>query len=460
MSVNVNFLGAAGTVTGSKFLFSSSQSKVLVDCGMFQGIKELRLKNWEKFPIQPADIDAVVVTHGHLDHCGYLPRIVKSGFSGKIYMTPWTRDLVQVILLDSAKLQMEDAEYAEKKGYSRHKKPLPLYDTDDVLKTLNLIEEVKFSTRIQITSDTYFTFHPAGHILGAAFVDLEIESKRILVSGDLGRGNHPLLRDPEPIPDASFDAILVESTYGDESHTEPDGSFERVINQTIKRGGSVLIPAFAVDRTEIILMELRRLVEQQIIPSVPIFVDSPMALQALEFYRGAIREKSWEINPEISASEADVFSAGNLTQLQSVEESKSLNQQRHPCIIISASGMATGGRVVHHLARMLPDAKNSVILTGYQAVGTRGRSLIDGAKNLKMFGKDVEVHAQIELVDYFSVHADKDELVHWLQTARQKPRRVFAIHGDDDTSELFAEYLRTHCDFDAYAPSLEEVIEL
>lgn len=459
MSVNVNFLGAAGTVTGSKFLFTSSHSSVLVDCGMFQGIKDLRLKNWEKFPVQPASIDAVIITHAHLDHCGYLPRLVKSGFTGTIYMTPWTRDLVQVILLDSAKLQMEDAEYAEKKGYSKHKKPLPLYDTDDVLRTLQLIKEVKFSTRTHITSDTYFTFHPAGHILGAAFVDLEMESKRILISGDLGRGNHPLLRDPESIPDANFDAVLIESTYGDESHTEPDGSFERVINQTIKRGGSVLIPAFAVDRTEIILMELKRLVEQQVIPSVPIFVDSPMALQALEFYRGALREKSWEINPRLQGSAEDIFSAGNLTQLQSVEESKSLNQQRHPCIIISASGMATGGRVVHHLARMLPDPKNSVILTGYQAVGTRGRSLLDGAKMLKMFGKDVEVNAQIELVDYFSVHADQSELLTWLDSARAKPTKVFAIHGDDETSETFAKVLREH-GFNAYAPILDESIEI
>ncbi len=459
MSVRVNFLGAAGTVTGSKFLFSSTTSNILVDCGMFQGIKELRLKNWEKFPIQPAEIEAVVITHAHLDHCGYLPRLVKSGFKGKIYMTPWTRDLVQVILLDSAKIQMEDAEYAAKKGYSKHKNPLPLYDTNDVLRTLDLIKEVKFSTRTQITSDTFFTFHPAGHILGAAFVDLEIESKRVLISGDLGRGNHPLLRDPEVIPDATFDAILIESTYGDESHTEPDGSFERVINQTIKRGGSVLIPAFAVDRTEIILMELKRLLEQQLIESVPIFVDSPMALQALEFYRGALKEKSWEINPMIQADAEDIFSAGNLTQLQSVEESKSLNQQRHPCIIISASGMATGGRVVHHLARMLPDPKNSVILTGYQAVGTRGRSLLDGTKKLKMFGQEIEVNSQVELVDYFSVHADRDELISWLEGARQRPKVVFAIHGDEDTSETFASLLREK-GFNAYAPALEEVLEL
>lgn len=459
MSVHVNFLGAAGTVTGSKFLFSSDKSQILVDCGMFQGIKELRLQNWEKFPVQPADINSVVITHAHLDHCGYLPRLVKSGFSGNIFMTPWTRDLVQVILLDSAKIQMEDAEYAAKKGFSKHKNPLPLYDTNDVLQTLELIKEVKFSTRTQITSDSHFTFHPAGHILGAAFVDLEIETKRILISGDLGRGKHPLLRDPEPIPDATFDAVLIESTYGDESHTEPDGSFEKVINQTIKRGGSVLIPAFAVDRTEIILMELKRLLEQQLIASVPVFVDSPMALQALEFYRGALKEKSWEMNPLLQEHTDDIFSAGNLTQLQSVEESKSLNQQRHPCIIISASGMATGGRVVHHLARMLPDPKNSVILTGYQAVGTRGRSLLDGAAIIKMFGKEIEVNAQIELVDYFSVHADQDELIAWLESARQKPTVVFAIHGDDDTSETFAGILRER-GFNAYAPALEEVIEI
>jgi len=268
-----------------------------------------------------------------------------------------------------------------------------------------------------------------------------------------------LLRDPEAIPDATFDAILIESTYGDESHTEPDGSFERVINQTIKRGGSVLIPAFAVDRTEIILMELKRLLEQQLIESVPIFVDSPMALQALEFYRGALKEKSWEINPMIQANAEDIFSAGNLTQLQSVEESKSLNQQRHPCIIISASGMATGGRVVHHLARMLPDPKNSVILTGYQAVGTRGRSLLDGTKMLKMFGQEIEVNAQVELVDYFSVHADQEELISWLESARQRPKVVFAIHGDEDTSETFASLLREK-GFNAYAPALEEVLEL
>jgi metallo-beta-lactamase family protein len=445
MSLQISFLGAAGTVTGSKFLVEADQQKVLVDCGMFQGIKELRLQNWDPFPIDPATLDAIIISHAHLDHCGYLPRLVRQGFSGKIYLTKYTAALAKIILRDSAKIQMEDAEFARLKGFSKHNPPLPLYSDDDAEAAIELFVEVDFRKPTKVSTDAVVEFRPCGHILGAAFVELTLAGKKLLFSGDLGRPDHPILAAPDAIPVQNYDAIVVESTYGDQEHEDPGELLADVINHTIARGGTVLIPAFAVDRTEVLLMQLKELLETGAIPKVPIFVDSPMASAALDCYRDAIAEDSPEIKAEIRklSRDVDVFELPNLFETRSANESKALNLLKKPAIIIAASGMATGGRVVHHLARLLPDHKNTVILVGFQAPGTRGRSLLDGAPTVKMHGNEVAVGAEIVYLPGLSVHADQSELLDWLGGVAHPPRQVFVVHGEADSAAAFAEQIRT-----------------
>ena len=442
-NVTLKFLGAARTVTGSRFLLKSAESCVLVDAGLFQGLKELRLKNWDDFVHPPVDIDAIILTHAHLDHCGYLPRLVKQGFRGKIYATEWTCKLAEVVLRDSAKLQMEDADFARRKGFSKHKEPLPLYTDEDVEQTIALFVPTPFRQAVEVTRDTTAVFHPCGHVLGAAFVEVTMASKRLLFTGDMGRSTHPLLRAPDNFPLGQFDALVTESTYGDRSHETDMGEFASAINRTIERGGSVLIPAFAVDRTEVILMELRRLIDEQQIKRVPIYADSPMALTTLNYYREALRADSLELRTDMLEGyrNHDPFSAGNLHELRSVEDSKSINNPHAPCIIISASGMATGGRVVHHLEGMLPNPRNLILLVGFQAAGTRGRQLVDGAASVKMYGKYVPVRAEVVQVGAFSVHADTDELLVWLSRAETPPTTTFVVHGEEEAADKFAERL-------------------
>jgi metallo-beta-lactamase family protein len=439
----IRFLGAAGTVTGSRFLLELDKTRVLIDAGMFQGLKELRLKNWDAFPVHPSSINAVVLTHAHLDHSGYLPLLVREGFSGSAYMTEYTAKLAEVIMRDSAHLMTEDAEYAARKGFSKHAQPRPLYDENDVNKTVQLFATVPFRERIEIAPDTAITFHPSGHILGSAFLEVEFAGKRLVFTGDLGRKQHPLLIPPDPFPAGHFDAVVTESTYGDRAHESPSNDFRDAINRTISRGGTVIIPAFAVDRTEVILMELHRLVEYQQIKPVPIYVDSPMALTALGHYRDALHGRSPEIRTDVANEwrTTDPFDPGNLHEMKSVEESKTLNDLHSPSIIISASGMATGGRVVHHLAGSLPHPKNTVILVGYQAVGTRGRLLLDGAKTIKIHGEWVPVNAEIVAIESFSVHADGDELIEWLHGASEPPEKAFVVHGEQSVAEKFARRL-------------------
>jgi len=458
---SIRFLGAAGTVTGSRFLLSNGSTKVLIDCGMFQGLKELRLKNWSPFPVDPQTIDAMVITHAHLDHSGFMPRLTKLGFKGQIHLTHFTARLAEVILRDSARIQTEDAKYAAKKKFSRHDPPLALYDEADVEHTVRLFAEHPFAQRTQVAEQTWVTFHPTGHILGAAYLEVEFFGKRLLFTGDMGRDDHPLLVAPGRVPLGHFDAIITESTYGDREHAPSTTNFEDAINQTISRGGSVLIPAFAVDRTEVILVRLRELVEAGKIPPVPIYADSPMALKALAFYRQAIDEHSPEIRPEICATWAgrDPFDPGTLVELTSVEESKTVNNPTSPCIIISASGMGTGGRVVHHLRNMLTNPKHTVIMVGYQAIGTRGRSLVDGAEYVKMHGEMVEVKAQIEQIQSFSVHADSDELIAWISSGQQ-PDKVFVVHGEAGAAEVFSDRIKQQLGYASHVPHDGEEVSL
>jgi len=459
--VTITFLGAANTVTGSRFLVSSKKSKILVDAGLFQGLRENRKKNWDPFPVAPSSIDAIVLTHAHLDHCGYLPLLVRQGYNNKIYATPYTIDLATVILRDSAKLQMEDARYAAEKGFSKHPIPLPLYHLQDVEKTLSHFSQVGYRKSVTLTDDASVTFFPSGHILGSAYVLLKIDGKEILFTSDLGRDNHPLLAPPDHPDSLVLDAVVTESTYGDRVHEAPLNTFANEINAAIKRGGSMLIPAFAVDRTEVILMALRELIDSRRIPNIPIYVDSPMALSALDFYRDAVKTNAPELRSGVAERwrNVDPFDPGNLSEMRTVQESKLLNDIKETSIIISASGMGTGGRVIHHMAKMLPDPSNTIILVGYQAAGSRGRSLEDGEAHVKIHGKWIPVHAAIVKIESFSVHADSDELISWLRNIK-KVEKVFVVHGEPDSEKALASRLRKELKWDVYVPSSAEVFEI
>lgn len=438
-SPRLTFLGAAGTVTGSRFLVEHGGARILVDCGLFQGLKELRLRNWERFPVDAGSIDAVVLTHAHVDHCGLLPRLAVEGFDGPVLCTQGTAALAGIVLPDSGHLQEEEAAYANRAGFSRHRPALPLFSEADARKTLRLLRTVPYGQPTALAGGMAVTFRHAGHILGSASVHLTLDTgddpRTVVFSGDLGRGQHPLLRSPDPVGDA--DHILVESTYGDRDHVEPEVDvLAQAITRTVTRGGTVIIPAFAVDRTEVVLFHLRQLMDTGAIPRVPVHIDSPMALAALGVYRQALDE-GWE---EVAAtpSGADPFDTGTLHEVRDPEGSKALDHDPHPSIIVSASGMATGGRVVHHLRARLPDHRTTVVLVGYQAAGTRGRSLADGARQLKMLGRYVPVRADIVTVDGLSVHADRDELLGWLGTADRAPDTAFVVHGEPAGSQALA----------------------
>lgn len=451
---SLRFFGAVGTVTGSRFLLEGSSANILIDCGLFQGLKELRLRNWEPFPFDPRAIDAVVLTHAHLDHCGYLPRLVRQGFDGPVYLTRHTAALAAIVLRDSATLQVEDAKYAKKKGYSKHKEPLPLYNLAEAEAAIALFKPLDFHQPHTIAQGISLVFHRSGHILGSAHAEISADGKTLLFSGDLGRPHHPLLAPPDSIDGKVVDAIVVESTYGDRTHPPIDKTLAEAIRRTVKRGGSILIPAFAIDRTEILLMRLKTLLEKGEIPHLPIYVDSPMALAALREYRRAIQNKSQEIRPEFFDA-PDPFECGQMNEITTVEQSKSINSPNQPSIIISASGMATGGRVVHHLEFMAPDQRNSIILVGYQAAGTRGQKLLAGAQTMKMYGKLVPVNAEIIQIEEFSVHADAHELTTWLSGAT--PSQVFVVHGEASSAKVFAHHLRSHLGWRTITPEQDEV---
>ncbi len=457
----ITFFGAADTVTGSRYLIEYGSSQVLLESGLFQGPRELRQRNWDDLSVPARELDAVVVSHAHLDHCGYLPRLWRQGYRGPVYLTPDTANLASIILRDSARLQEEDAFYAKKKGFSKHAEPLPLYDQDDAEGAISLFRPVNFTAWQELPEGGRVRFLPAGHILGAAIVDIECGGVRILHSGDLGQGDHPLLVGPHVIPAEQYDAVLVESTYGDREHPAQDDSLAEVISNTIERGGTVLIPAFAVDRTEVLLHALNQAMEAGKIPLVPIYVDSPMAIEALTVYRHAIDRDHSEIRPEIREhlSASDVFDPGTLETLRTPEESKSINGAP-PCIIISASGMATGGRVLHHLKRLLPDPLSSVILVGYQAGGTRGAQLRDGATQLRIHGDDVSVRAEIHDLGFFSVHADRNDVVGWLRTAEVPPRRIVLIHGENEERDELAPVVEEATGVRVYTPRYEETLTL
>lgn len=461
-AAHLRFLGGAGTVTGSRFLVETGRARVLVDAGLFQGLKVHRLRNWEPFPVDPASIDAIVLTHAHIDHSGFIPALTRDGFAGPIHATPATVSLAGIVLPDAGHLQEEEAAYANRKGFSKHSPARPLYTEADARASLRHLSPVEFGVEVEVAAGIHATFRPAGHILGSATVTLRLDDaggRRVTFSGDLGRPDHPLLRPPAPI--GSTDVVVVESTYGDRRHDDV-GALDvlaDVITRTARRGGTVVIPAFAVDRTEVVLFHLRELVSAGRIPNLPVYVDSPMALAALGVYRAAIRAGGAEIAPRLSAVH-DPFDTGDITEVRDVEESKSLADIRVPCTIVSASGMATGGRVVHHLARLLPDHRNSVLLVGFQAPGTRGRLLADGARQVRMLGQEVPVRAEVVEVPAFSVHADQQELVGWVATADPPPEIVHLVHGEPAASAALAAVLRATTTSRISVPELGQRVAL
>jgi len=457
----LTFHGAARTVTGSKYLLEANGARVLVDCGLFQGVKKLRLLNWEPTPFDARSLDAIVLTHAHLDHVGYLPRVVKQGFERKIYCTEATAELAEIILLDSAKIQEYDAEYANKKGFSKHKPALPLYDGRDVEQTVKLFRETSREKWFSPAEPIWMRLHDAGHLLGSNFVEVEIRDQtpplRIVFSGDVGRYDGPLYHDPQVPP--ACDYLVCESTYGNRDHPGGDlmASLEAVVRRSVARGGVMLVASFAVGRAQQLIYLLQVLKKEKRIADLPIYLDSPMATDATKIYK--------EHNEDHDLSEGELDSqhpvlAGPWVHLVgNTDESKALNKMKGPAIIISSSGMMTGGRIVHHLKQRLPHEENTIVLGGYMAVGTRGRLIQDGAELIRMHGMEVKVRAAVESIPGLSGHADRAGLLRWSRDL-PAPRRTFLTHGEPESADALAETLRTDRGWDVRVPELGEVQEL
>ncbi len=458
----ITFFGAAKTVTGSRYLLQLRGKNLLVDCGMFQGRKELREKNWKPFPFKPSKIDAVFLTHSHIDHIGYLPKLVREGFSGPVYCTYPTADLAEIMLKDSAHIMEEDAEWANKKGFSKHKPALPLYTVEDAERTLGLIHPVYYGEEIEFTEGFRAKFRDAGHILGSAFVDIKttLEPKRkILFGGDLGRPARPILKNPVQVFDVDY--LLVESTYGDREHPEsdPEEEIARIINEGAERGGGIIIPSFAVERTQEILYVLRSLEDAKKIPIMPVFVDSPMAINATRVFEERVADQDLETRVLIMKG-IRVFQPKNLRLCETVEQSKAINTPKGRAIIISSSGMATGGRILHHLRKRLPHPENTIMFVGYQVRGTRGRRILDGEETVRIHGEDVPVNAHIESVHGFSGHADYQVMLAWLLGFNRPPDVTFCVHGEPDASKSMAKKIRTRFGWDTVVPEEGQTFEL
>jgi metallo-beta-lactamase family protein len=432
----LTFLGAAGCVTGSKYLVEAAGKRLLVDCGIFQGSQELQDRNYKPLPADPKGIDYAVLTHAHLDHTGWLPALVKAGYRGPIFANPATIELTTILLKDSAHLQQEDTLHARTHKYSRHANPQPLYTPDDVDPTLRLIKSMPRSGGFDISPEFRVTSFDAGHILGSSSLELTIsESGKnivVLFSGDIGRYNQPILKDPTT-PPSKADVLICESTYGDREHPDGDPAelLAQIVNRVVKRGGSIVIPSFAIGRTQTFMYYLRQLEDQQRIPRVPVYVDSPMALSATDLYLKHKEDYDEEFAREAgSDGKGDPLNVHEFHLTRSADESKAINNVKTPCIIVSASGMVSGGRVLHHLAQRLSDARNAVILAGFQAEGSRGRALQEGAKSLKLYGVDVPVGAEIVEMGQLSAHAGKSELLRWLTALPAPPKQTYLTHGE------------------------------
>lgn len=461
MDVKVKFLGATGTVTGSRFLLDVGNFRLLVDCGLFQGLKELRLRNWEPFPVKADSINAIVISHAHIDHTGYLPRLVKEGYKGPIYCTRPTADLMEIMLLDSAKLQEEEASFAYEKGYSKHANPQPLYTTQDAEAVFPLLKKYNYDESIKLADNIEIMYKDAGHLLGSAIIELYIkgdsQSKKIVFSGDLGRNHDAMLRPPATIENA--DILFIESTYGNKSNPAPDpeGDLERIVKETFARGGVVLIPAFAVGRTQILLYYLHQLMEAGNIPDIPVYIDSPMAISATYLYYRYPEYHKVKFNHSEFARKLET----NMLQfVKTSKHSKALNDLRTNAIIISSSGMMTGGRILHHLYHRLPNPQDTVVVAGYQAEGTRGRKLVDQEPTIRIFGEEVPVKCKVENMTSLSGHADKEELFQWMGHFKSAPKMVFPVHGEKSSLDAYAKDIKARFNWNVIQPAYLESVNL
>ena len=463
----LSFWGGVGTVTGSKYLLESEGTRVLVDCGMFQGLKELRERNWQDPPFAPASINAVLITHAHIDHTGYLPRLVAQGFNGSIYCSRGTSDLLKILLPDAARLQEEDAAYRNRHNLTSHTPALPLYTEDDAREALKFVRpEPNTGEIIEVAPGFNANFRIAGHILGSSLVLVEIadagadgRSRRVLFSGDLGHYNQPIIRDPVAPP--ACDYLLVESTYGDRLHDpeDPKDKLARVINDTAERGGVILIPAFAIGRTQELIYIIRELEDEKRIPILPVRVDSPMAAAATQAYSHRTEEQDEDYATVLARREHPLRTHSMLTA-STREESKQLNEERGARIIISASGMMTGGRVLHHAVRYLPDDRSTIVFVGYQAAGTIGRRILNGEREVSIFKQQIPVRCHIEQIGGFSEHADWREVLRWLKDLPATPRRAFTTHGEPEAAAAMAEHIRETYGWHVEAAQYGEQVEL
>jgi metallo-beta-lactamase family protein len=459
----LTFYGATGTVTGSRHLLELRGKSFLIDCGLFQGPKKNRLKNWETFPVPPRGIDQVLLTHAHIDHSGFLPRFCSDGFEGKVHCTRATERLCEIMLKDSAHLQEEDARWANKKGFSKHKPALPLYTVKDAEKALTFFEPLQYSEGFYIDEDFRIKFKDAGHILGSSFIDIKVgnskRSRKIVFSGDLGRPAEKYLRDP--VQPFNVDYLVLESTYGDRLHEDLDPREEitRVVNDSIKRGGVLIIPSFAVGRTQTLLFILRELEEEGKIPPLPIYVDSPMAIGVTKIFEDRLSDQNI-LSRVLTLEGKEIFHPENLHICKERNESIAINKIEKKAIIISASGMVTGGRILHHMANRLPYQQNTVLFIGYQAEGTRGRTMLDGRPEVKIHGRMVPIKAHIENISGLSAHADYNETLAWLMGFNYPPEKTFIVHGEPESSKALAEKIKSKFGWDVVIPETGESFEL
>lgn len=461
----LSFWGGAGTVTGSKYLIETGSARVLVDCGMFQGLKELRERNWQAPPFNPRSINAVLITHAHIDHTGYLPRLVRQGFSGPVYCSRGTADLLKILLPDAGRLQEEDADYRNRHKLTKHSPALPLYTEEDAFAVLKLVRAVpNTGGRVEVAKGIGAGFRISGHILGSSIVLVEIAETsqqsptRILFSGDLGHYDQPIIRDPVPPP--ACDYLLVESTYGDRLHDpeNPKDALKRIINDAAKRNSPILIPAFAVGRTQEIVYLIRELEDEKAIPVLPVCVDSPMAAASTTAYANRTEEQDEDYS-SLLAKQLHPLRTHAMMTCSSREESKRLNDAQGARIIISASGMMTGGRVLHHALRLLPDPNTTIVFVGYQAAGTTGRRILNGEPEVKILGQWVPVRCQIERIGSFSAHADWQEIIRWLEGMPSSPRRVFVTHGEPEAANAMAGHIRDRFGWTVEVPTYGERFE-
>ena len=451
--MKITFLGATGTVTGSKYLVNSASTFILVDCGLFQGFKQLRLRNWAPLPVNPKLIDAVILTHAHIDHSGYIPLLVKNGFIGKIYCTSATRDLCAILLPDSGHLQEEEARYANKHGYSKHRPALPLYTEKDAEGSLERFATIDFGQNLNLSNNLIANLSPSGHILGSAFVLLKDTRRSVLFSGDIGRPNDPIMISPSIVQ--KVDYLVIESTYGDKRHdpADPKVALAEIINRTAERGGVVIVPAFAVGRAQSLLFYVHQLKKSKSIPDIPVFLNSPMAANVNHVFHDHLGEH------RLTPAQCDeMCNAARI--VNTVEESKAINERKGPMIVIAASGMATGGRVLHHLEAFAPDPRNTVLFVGFQAGGTRGAAMVNGAESVKIHGKYVPIRAEVRVIDNLSAHADYAEILDWLGNFDRPPQQTFVTHGEPAAADALRHRIEEQLGWSCRVPEYLEEIRL